>query len=236
MLKLRTSGEMRVKRIAALALAVMMTVGAAGCSSSGKKFKKAEEKLIAAAENCCDAAVMGKALRKKYTKRNLKLSGSTDGEGLYATYNSDDLENIEFDERDYGELDSEDVKNITVFLKSDSSNMITARVLELKNKDAAQELFDYYKDMIDLDSQKHKWKRSSDGEFATDEDKDDTLAFIALVDGYCKSGYFHVDGNLLTAVSFTGYPENDLLEEYYDFMREAEYTDMEALLKGDLED
>ena len=83
-----------MKKLAALALAVLMTVGAVGCSSSGKKFKKAEEKLIAAAENCCDAAVMGKSRRKKYTKRNLKLSGSTDGEGLYSTYNSDDLENI----------------------------------------------------------------------------------------------------------------------------------------------
>ena len=53
------------------------------------------------------------------------------------------------------------------------------------------------------------------------------------MEGYVGAGYLHIDGKIVTVVQFTGAEDGDLLEEFYDFMREADYEDMEVLLKGE---
>ena len=44
--------------------------------------------------------------------------------------------------------------------------------------------------------------------------------------------FFEVNGTTVTMIEYEGNEDTDLLEEYYDFMREIGYTDMEALLDG----
>ena len=225
-----------MKKMIACGMTIILTVSMTGCSLGGNKYKKASEKMIAAAENCCDAEEMSKSQKKKIIKNDLMTNITKAGESVYVTLGQDDLDKMDDDED--GAFSIENFKNVTIFMRNDEKlqGAITSMVFEMVDKDVAEELFDYYVDSMRLKERKKEWKHASEGEFAIDDESDDTVAFIASVDNYCMSGYIHIDGKIVTVCSFSGDPETDVLEEYYDFMREAGFRDMEALLEGDEED
>ena len=87
--------------------------------------------------------------------------------------------------------------------------------------------------MQDLDKVKKKVRQADEAEIGYNDDEDDRFAYIVQMEGYVDAGYLHIDGKIVTVVQFTGTEDGDLVEEFYDFMREADYEDMEVLLKGE---
>ena len=194
-----------MKKVLSVALVLFMACSLAGCKSESK-YKKADKKMINAAENCFDAAEMT-------TKQNLE-------------------------DMDYGEdkFNSDEIKvsNMTMFAKVDGDvDQVYATIVEMKNEEFAQDLYDYYYELQDLDKVKKKVRQADEAEIGYNDDEDDRFAYIVQMEGYVGAGYLHIDGKIVTVVQFTGAEDGDLLEEFYDFMREADYEDMEVLLKGE---
>ena len=219
-----------MKKLSVL-VAVIMTVTMAGCSLFESKYKKAEKKMIDAAVNSCDAAEMTAKQKKNVIKKNLVVGNTTFGDGAYVCLSSDDLEDVEI--KDDTPIDSETVKHMVMFAKTSEKEIISSLVIEFSDKETASDFYDYYLEMIDFKSVKKQLRNADEAVVGVDDEDEDRFAYIVSMNGVTKAEYIRIDGRIVTASSFYGEDESDFLEEYYDFMREAGYTDMDVLLNGD---
>jgi len=128
-----------MKKFLSVALVLSLALSLAACKS-GSKYKKADKKMINAAENCFDAAEMTTKQKRNAIKKNLRVADTTFGDGAYLRLTSDDLE-----EMDYGEdkFNSDEIKvsNMTMFAKVDGDvDQVYATIAEMKNEEFAQDL------------------------------------------------------------------------------------------------
>ncbi|HBZ77834.1 MAG TPA: hypothetical protein DEO39_03920 [Clostridiales bacterium] len=221
-----------MKKFLSVALVLSLALSLAACKS-GSKYKKADKKMISAAENCFDAAEMTTKQKRNAIKKNLRVADTTFGDGAYLHLTSDDLEDMDYEEDKFNS-DEIKVSNMTMFAKVDGDvDQVYATIAEMKNEEFAQDLYDYYYELQDLDKVKKKVRQADEAEIGYNDDEDDRFAYIVQMEGYVDAGYLHIDGKIVTVVQFTGTEDGDLVEEFYDFMREADYEDMEVLLKGE---
>ena len=209
-----------------------MALSLAGCTS-GSKFKKAEKKMIEAAENCFDAAEMTAKQKRNAIKKNLRISDTTFGDGAYVRLSPDDLEDMDYVEQLFNSIEIKN-KNMTMFAKVDGeTEQVSATLIETKDEESAQSLYDYYYETLDLNRIKKMVRQAQEAEIGYNDDEDDRFSYIVLIEGNIGAAYLRVEGKIITVVQFVGTEDGDLIEEFYDFMREADYEDMEVLLKGE---
>ena len=218
------------KTVAALMAAVMM-VGLVGCSAlGGGKFKSASNKVINAAKKACDAEEADKKQKKELTG-DFDATDDVFEDGCYYTFDEDELEDTDFG---FDDIDTDDVKNATAVVKSEDGSAFVCLVIELEDKDAAEDMFDEFMEMTeDMDEKELKSAaKNSDLEYGINDEKDDEYALMFVSDDYnMASGfYFKLEGNIVYAVVYSGKPDTDLLDEFYDFMSQAKLQDMEDLL------
>lgn len=219
MLKLSTSGEMRVKRIAALALAVMMTAGMAGCSKSSG-FENDKKKLIAALEKCCDAEEMTEKSKKKVIKNNMdKIDDCFDG-SVYVTLTSEDIESMDIEEDFEEEIQPDKVENMFMFRKKEEKTYIDVKIYELCDEKYAQKNYNSLEDSMEYVNENLGYKALEL------KKKDNNMMCWMNFFGTMVYGYYEINGKTITFVSFFGNTKDDLYDEFCDFLCEMEYTDM----------
>ncbi len=113
------------------------------------------------------------------------------------------------------------------------AEQVSATIVEMKDEESAQSLYEYYYESQNLDKIKKMVRQADEAEIGYNDDEDDKFSYIILIEGNIGAAYLRVDGKVVTVVQFTGTEDGDLVEEFYDFMREADYEDMEVLLKGE---
>ncbi len=221
-----------MKKVLSVALVLSMACSLAGCKSESK-YKKAEKKMIHAAENCFDAAEMTAKQKRNAIKKNLRVADTTFGDGAYLRLTADDLEDFDYVEKMFR---SDEIKlcNLTMFAKVEGeAEQVSATIVEMKDEESAQSLYEYYYESQNLDKIKKMVRQADEAEIGYNDDEDDKFSYIILIEGNIGAAYLRVDGKVVTVVQFTGTEDGDLVEEFYDFMREADYEDMEVLLKGE---
>lgn len=208
-----------------------MAVGLCGCSSKNT-FKKNQQKVIKALEKTCDAEEMSEKTKKKLLKNGISDSKDLFEDGVYVSLTGEEAEKTGLNVYDMN-LEAEDVKNMFIYAKPSGHDSFAVWVIETQDKELAQDCFDAYCERMNLKSLKKQMKKTSkagDIMFGIEED-DNNVAFITFdrSNGILTATNFFVEDNVFVQIECTGTDE-DLYDEFFDFMREAEFTDMEELL------
>ena len=106
-------------------------------------------------------------------------------------------------------------------------------VMELDTKDAAEEVFESFTGRYTkTEKSLKKAAKQADIEYAVDgSDTEYSLIAINNDEEEVMSAYTKLDGKVIVMVAYEGSDDSDLLDEYYEYMSVAGYTDMEALLE-----
>ncbi|MBO4473493.1 MAG: hypothetical protein J5750_01120, partial [Clostridiales bacterium] len=175
-----------MKKKLAAAMAVVMIVGLSGCSLlGGSKFKKTSDKIVKAAKSACGAEEADKKAKKSMIK-NFDPSDDAFEDGVYYEFSSDDVEDFKFELGDK-KVDTDDIKNVTMFGKNeDGRSMIVAVVLEAADEGAAEDLFEDALSMTeDLDEKQLKSAaKNSDLEYNIDDESDDKFVMAVYSEDY----------------------------------------------------
>lgn len=216
-----------------ISFTIVFSVFLSGCSLGGSKFKKAEKKMVEAAEKCCDAAEMTTKQKRNAIKKSLRVADTTFGDGAYVRLTPDDLEDMPYVDEMFGSRKIKN-KNMTMFGKVDGEiDELYAMVIETEDEDFAQSLYDTYYESLGLDSMRKMIREAHEAEIGYNDEEDDRYSCIVSVEGHISASYLRIDGKIVTFVHFAGAEDGDLIDEFYEFMREADYEDMEVLLKGE---
>lgn len=215
-----------MKKLLAMSMALIMLAGLTGCGKEG--FSSKNKKLIAAAESVFDAEELGSKEKKQLIKNSLRFDQGAFADGIYVTLEADEMEKIKPEKKADTGYEPEDVKNMTLIGKEEGKSMVNVVLMELKEKDKAESLYKYL--LKNIKNVKKQLKNEDDVEYNTEED-DNKSSLIAVGGGHAAGYYLSISGKVVTMVSYTGDEDTDLLEEFYDFMREAKLTDLEELLE-----
>ena len=218
-----------MKKILSCALVLSMAFSLAGCGSKGG-YASTEKKVISAAEECFGAEEASKKARKKILSDSFRANDAVFEDGAYTTLTSEDIEDMDIKESDF---DPEDMPNMLVLVKSENNSYVETYVVEASDKDTAGEIYDYFTERFGTTEKKLKKEaKKFDAEYGFEED-DNKLAIIMVSEDRDKAQCAHIqlDGKVVSLSIYDGKYESDLLEEYYEFLRSAGYTDIEALLE-----
>ncbi|MBR3031504.1 MAG: hypothetical protein IKH92_00615 [Clostridiales bacterium] len=221
-----------MKKLLSCALVLTMLFSMAGCAKKGG-YKSSEKKMISALEAVFDAEEMSAKTKKKVKKSRMKDFEEYFDGSSYVIFNEEDFEDIDADEDDMG-MDPENMKNMLMFRKFEGESSFASLLIETTDKDAAEECFEYVTKSMNLKTLKKQLKKAK-ADYGIEED-DNKIALIYVSNSKVMGLFFEVNGTTVTMIEYEGNEDTDLLEEYYDFMREIGYTDMEALLDGGEED
>lgn len=217
-----------MKRIAVAGMAIVLCMSAAGCSLlGGSKYKKASKKLIKAAEKACDAEEASKKQKKAIVTSDRNSPVLEDG--AYITFTGEEYDDAKSENSQY---DDGEISNATMFMKTEDGSGIAAGVMEFEDKDLAS---DYY-DMMVEDVNEDEIEEIADYYedfvyFFEEEDEEVSFMYDNADDGKANGMYIKLNGNVIIMVAYTGTDDCDLLDEFYDFMREAGYPDFEEMLE-----
>ena len=176
-----------MKKIAVAMMAVVMVIGATGCSLlGGSKFKKTSDKVVKAAEKACDVQEADKKQKKAIVKGDFSPTDDTFEDGVYLKFSDDDLEDFDFELGD-AKIESEDIKNATIVIKSeDEKSGFMVLVIEAADEDTAEDLYDGFLEMTeDMDEKSLKSAaKNSDLEYGIDDEEDDKYAVAVYSEDY----------------------------------------------------
>ncbi|MBP5415968.1 MAG: hypothetical protein J6Y58_00420 [Clostridiales bacterium] len=189
-------------------------------------MSRAEQRIIDAAEKCCGAEEMT-SKEKKYFINGHLISGVDLKEGKYVFLDNSDVEKSRFENYDNFEYDTETIRNMFVFKKENGGNLLNVTVYECTNTGHAQSLFDYLSDSAKETYELYKKERGKSVGY--DEDSDEYEFFVQEKE-YEYGGFVKIKGAVVTSFTFSGERRSDELDEFYDFMSEAGFPDMEDLL------
>lgn len=225
-----------MKKVMVGLLTVALMASLTGCSLGGSKYSKAKKKMISAAESIYDASEADKKQKKSIIK-SFRPSDDMFEDGIYLELSGEDLGKLDLN-LEVVEDSEEDLKNVALFAKSEDNSAIGVYIIEAKDKESAQAIYDEFTEKTDTFSKKDlKAKaKKSDLVWGLDEDKDDTYAAIAVsVDDYNQASafYFNISGNVITVCAYSGTADSEVFEGFYDFMKKAGFYDMQKLLDED---
>lgn len=223
-----------MKKVLSVVMVVAMMASLSACGS-GSKFSKHQKKNIKAAEEACDASEGSSKQKKKFVKNSTDKDFYEDG--VYFTFEPDELEDVAESGNTFEgtDVESDQLTNMFVFRKTinDEDSAVYSIVMELDTKDAAEEVFEsvtgrYTKTEKSL----KKAAKQGDIEYAVDgSDTEYSLIAINNDEEEVMSAYAKLDGKVIVIVAYEGSDDSDLLDEYYEYMNVAGYTDMEELLE-----
>lgn len=221
-----------MKKVFASVLAIGMILSMTGCAKGGK-YSKTSKKLIKAAESTMDAEEGSKKVRKAFQKDTVKPTDEMFNDGFYCTYSGDETEDFTMDDC----MDEGDAKNLTVICKSEDKSCVYSYIVELQDKDIAEDVYDNLLENLssNFPSEKEMKKKSKEAnfEYALNDESETEYAFIMVNEdnGQAVSYYLNIDGSVITFVACACYTDADLYEEYYDFTKEAGLADFEEMLE-----
>jgi hypothetical protein len=225
-----------MKKVMAGLLTVALMASLAGCSLGGGKYSKTKKKVISAAEKVYEASEADKKQKKSMIK-SFRPSDSMYEDGIYVELSGDDFEKFNMN-MEAIEDPEEDLKNVTLFGKSEGKSGIGVYVIETTDKEIAQGIYDEFMDQIGSFGKKElKAKaKNSDLVYGIDDEKDDTYAVIAVSEddnNQASAFYFNVSGNVVTIFVYSGTADSDLYESMYEYTDKAGLYDFEKLLDED---
>lgn len=223
-----------MKKVLSVVMVVAMMASLSACGS-GSKFSKHQKKNIKAAEEACDASEGSSKQKKKFTKNQTDSDFYEDG--IYFVFDDDELEDVVENENTFEGTDVEpdQVTNLFVFRKTcnDEDSALFTIIYELDTKDAAEEMYDAAASSFKKsEKQMKKAAKEADIEYNV-EDNDTEYSLIAINNDKeeAMSAYAKIEGKVVIMVVYDGASDSDLLDEYYEYMNVAGYTDMEELLE-----
>ena len=238
MLKLRVSGGENLKRFAALALAVMMAVGAAGCfesgsgndssdvpgklsnSSLGVGYSGIEKRMIKTLEGTCSAKEMSPGNKQKFIQDSDENFDKCFDGSVYVTLTPEDILSIyRIDDIDRS-ISPDNVENMFMFRKTEKKKYIDVRVYELSDEKFAQKAF------ISMEDSLEEEQDQFGDEMVKFKENDTNLTYMYDFYGITAYGYYEINGKTITSVAFFGNSEDDLYDEFCDFLGKMKYTDM----------
>ena len=225
-----------MKKLAALALAVMMTVGAVGCSESGNDssdvpgklsnsslgfgYRNLEKRTIKALEYSCGAKEMSTGNKQKYIQDSKRYFDECFEGGVYVTLTSEDIRNMDLEDDIDGSINPNNVENMFVFRKNVKHTYIDVRVYEISDEKNAKKSFNAMADSLEEEQEEFG------SEMVIVREHDNNLTYMYNVFGIMAYGYFEKAGKTITSIGVMGSPEDDIYDEFYLFLSEMKYTDM----------
>lgn len=212
---------MKLKKIAALALSVVMVASLAGCSSA---FKKKTSKYEKALKNLDYEKLEDEDLEEDEIMEDAE-------DGIYATTSDEDSIESFCDGFDY--FDPDDAKSLLVGMKTDENgNSFVVLVVEFNDKDDAEDFFDDMKDEFSS-----LGDNLSDDEDFEELDEDDVYQVAYQYEDsdwdIFMAVYIDVelDGNVATLVMCTAFEEGaDVLDDCEDFYKDIDVDSPADLL------
>ncbi len=222
-----------MKKFLSVVMVVAMMASLSACGS-GSKYSKYQKKAIKAAEDVCGASEGSSKQKKKMIKNTDDSSMYEDG--IYFIFDADDMETFADKARSFEvDLDYSSVSKMFVFTKqvSADNSSIYCTIFEFTDKDSAEEIYDALTgERQKTEKQIKKAAKQEDIEYASNEtDTEYSLIAVDYDQDALFSGYNKIDGKVFVAIGYEGAADADLLDEYYEFMNECGYTDMEELLE-----
>lgn len=217
-----------MKKWMATLLAMMMVLSVTGCGNKSK-FSSASKRLIKAAENVCGASeASSKKEVKAFTADEIDVYNVIFSDGLYYTFEADELEKLASDE-----IDGEKLKSAMMFFKSEGRSAIGCYVIEYTEKDDAEKFFKKvrksYKNADDEMEEKSEYYDDYSYGFLY-EDSEVAVAEVIGEENRSYFEYFKLEGNVVSYVAYMGLSDTDIVDEYYELMNEGNYCDLEELM------
>ncbi|MCR5274965.1 MAG: DUF4358 domain-containing protein [Clostridiales bacterium] len=231
-----------MKKLVSCALVLTMVLSLAGCSKSSG-FGSIKKKTVSALEKTCDAEEASEKTKKKLIKNNMETADNLLSDGKYVVLTAEDLEDIDVDDdvEDEFDFNMEDCKNILFYIKEEGNEQMHVAVVEMNDKETAQDYFDTLEDGLRIKQMKKELKNAkADYGIVSEDDLVAVMYQMASERGGRRqtSGcYLNIKGNVVTMTQYVGSgKDDDILDEYYAFMNEAGFYDMEALMEDSEED
>lgn len=218
-----------MKKVVVAILAVAMMISMTGCGDS--KYKKTSKKVIKAAESALDAEEASKKQKKAIQNDASNPSDEIFENACFCEFSEDDTSDFDLN----GSLDEGDVKNLTVIAKSSEGSYIYVYVFETSDKDAASDAFDALCEEFDEQFNKKYFKglaAGSDLEYGLENDEDDERRLIMSSEesNVYFAIYYKLEGTVITMACLADRNGSDLVDEYFDFMDEAGFPDLQEML------
>lgn len=219
-----------MKKLVSCALVLSMALGLAGCGSKGG-YASTEKKVIKAAEDCCGAEEATKKQKKIIVSDRFSPTDDSFEDGVYISLTSDDIEDMDFGRSG---LDAEDMPQMLLFVKSEDESYLMTYVVEAADKEAAEELYEYFADNFGTsEKQLKKDAKKHDAEYGFDEDDSKlTIIMSSESEDRVKGVDIRINGKVVSICIFEGAYESDLTDEYFEFSPAAGFADLDALLEG----
>lgn len=218
-----------MKKVVVAILAVAMMISMTGCGDS--KYKKTSKKAIKAAESALDAEEASKKQKKAMRNGDSSPSDEIFENACFCEFSEDETSDIDLN----GALDEGDVKNLTMIAKSSEGSYIYVYVFETSDKDAASDAFDTLCEEFDDQFNKKYLKglaAGSDLEYGLENDEDDERRLIMSSEESNNyfAIYYKIEGTVITLACLADRTGSGLVDEYFDFMDEAGFPDLQEML------
>ncbi|MCR5274968.1 MAG: hypothetical protein K6E26_06360 [Clostridiales bacterium] len=190
-------------------------------------YKESSANIEKNAERCCDADEMTDKEKKRFINGHLQ-SGVKFDVGKYVEFDQEELVKSEFD--DYTNISggASSLDHMFMFKKEDKQNEMEARVYEYTEEQFAYYLYESIVGEGDMFISDYRQFRKA--EYGSDTRGENEYAYMIEYDDSLFGAYVKIEGSVVTYVSFNGESGSDLSEEFYDFMRRADFMDMEEVL------
>lgn len=131
-------------------------------------------------------------------------------------------------------LSEGDIVNSAIFYKGYQQQMAFAFVIECKDEAKAKDLYDFFDESVFTITEEDFEEYADLVQYGFAYDlENEKAAIYQTKDNYEAAGeYLRIDGNQVILTAYMGTAEDSMLTEYYAFMRQVGYMDMEALLWG----
>ncbi len=194
---------------------------------SAEAYKDESMNVAKTAERCCDADEMTDKEKKRFINGHLQ-SGVKFDDGKYVDLDHEDLVKSEIDEYSGIRGGSGSLENMFIFKKEKTRNRLEVNVYEYNEERFAN---DHYQDVIsDGEDYTGDYSQYRRAEYGSQYRGENEYAYMIEYDDSLFGAYVKIEGSVVTYVSFNGESGSDLSEEFYDFMRRADFMDMEEVL------
>lgn len=219
-----------MKKLLSSVMAIALILSMTGCAKKSN-FNKLSKKCAEAAESVLDAEEADKKTRKALLKDDFEPEES---EAVYFIFSEDELEDFTID----GAFEEGSLKDLFILGESEGDATIIAYVMDFKDKEEAESVFEDLYDEASAGFSKKYIKslkeRMEDLEYAYNDDRDDEFAgiFLSEESGYIMCLYYRLEGSTIIASNFKSseIDDFDFYEEYVEFCNEAGFVDFEALM------
>lgn len=218
-----------MKKVYAIVMTAVMVLGLTGCGG-GSKYSSKSKKIISAAESVFDAEEASKKQMKEFKKNGITESMESLEDCIFFQYDEDNIDDLSLS--DNSEFKEGDVLKATFVLKNCDEGQLMVYTVEVAEEEIAEK---FLKKATKGVSEKELKKQKKENDALTYALEKNDNEYIVIAD-YEDQGIVHAivcqqNGKTLTAVSYSGYDDADMFDDFYEFMREAKLPDLQEMLE-----